>query len=203
MPKIVDFDAKRREIASKAVALLVRDGIQETNLGKVAESCGMGRTSMYEYFRNIGELIDFTLEETFTQMREGFKALLQNRNDSAAEQIVNLMQYLETFAVREKERMVLVLDFLFHPDRVTPGVSFDVQAQVRLLRAELERLLVASVKSGEICPVNTSSMAFTLFAFIEAATVHAALYRNVRLDETMGDIRILIDGLKAQAPGNQ
>ena len=104
---------------------------------------------------------------------------------------------VERVAVLDKPKMILVLDFLLHPNRKAPKIDFDVQEHVRRLRAGLERLLVLGVESGELKPMNPLSMAFTLFSFIEAATVHSALYDNISLESTLSDIRLLIDGLKA------
>jgi AcrR family transcriptional regulator len=197
MPKIIDYDARRREIAAKSVPVLVRDGIQEANLGKIADECGMGRTTLYQYFRNIGELIEFTLAEVFEGLDAEANALLKDASLGSAERLLRFMRYLEREAIQDKDRMVLVLDFLLHPQRRTPGVAFNVQERVRRLRAELERILERAVAEGELRPLDPKSMAFTLFAFVEAATIHGALYDNISLDNTMRDIDILIAGLRA------
>jgi Transcriptional regulator len=197
MPKIVDYDAKRREIASTAISVLVRDGILEANLGKIADECGMGRTTLYQYFRNIGELIDFSLADTFADLDAEADALLGDGEMDAVERLVRFMRYLERVAILDKDRMVLVLDFLLHPSRQSPGVAFDVQERTRVLRGELAKVIGRAVESGKLKPIDPGSMAFTLFAFIEAATVHGALYDNISLEDTMRDIELLIDGLRA------
>jgi AcrR family transcriptional regulator len=195
VPKIVDFDAKRREIAAQAVAVLVRDGILEANMGKIAVSCAMGRTTLYQYFRDIGELVDFTLAETFGSMNAEAEALLRNESIGAVDRLRRFMHYLVREAIEDKDRMVLVLDFLLHPHRVVPGVAFNVQQHVRVIRGELENILARAVKDGELRDVDSKSMAFTLFAFVEAATVHGALYDNISLENTLRDIDRLIFGL--------
>jgi AcrR family transcriptional regulator len=196
MPKIIDYEAKRREIADRAAAVLARDGILEANLGKIADLCGMGRTTLYQYFPNIGKLVDFTLADTFSRLKLGAEAILKDSSLRAVDRLVNLMQYLERVAILDQDRMVLVLDFLLHPRRETPGVSFDVQEHVRMLRGELEKMLEQAIASGEIIKIDAKSMAFTLFAFVEASTVHGALYGNISLEDTMRDIQLLIEGLR-------
>ena len=197
MPKIIDYDARRREISATAISLLVRDGIQEANLGKIADRCGMGRTTLYQYFRNIGELIDFALAETFERLDAEANALRQDSSIGAVDRLFRFMQYLERVAILDKDRMVLVLDFLLHPHRETPGIAFDVQEHVRILRGELEQILAQAIAAGELRCADAKSMAFTLFAFIEAATVHSALYDNISLENTMRDINLLISGMRA------
>lgn len=198
MPKIIDYEAKRREIAAKAVPILARDGLQESNLGRVADSCGMGRTTLYQYFRNMGELVSFTLEDTFARMSAESASLRGDASLGPVERLLSFMRFLEREAILDKDRMILVLDFLLHPRRARADVSFDVPEHVRMLRAELEAVLAAAAASGELRPLDAKSMAFTLFAFVEAATVHSALYDNISLDATLRDIEILVEGLRAR-----
>jgi len=196
MPKIVDYEARRREIADKTVSVLVRDGFRELKLGKVAALCGLGRTTIYQYFRNVGQIIDFALAEVFARLHAEMDAVAKDTELAPSGKLLRVMDYLERVAILDKERMILVLDFLLHPKREVPGVGFNVQAQVRTLREGLERVLVAAVEAGEIRPLDAKSMAFTLFSFIEAATVHSALYDNISLEDTIRDMRILIQGLR-------
>jgi len=198
MPKIVDYDARRKDIADKTVSVLVRDGFRELKLGKVAALCGIGRTTIYQYFRNIGQIIDYALADVFKRLDAEIAAAAADDSLAPSGKLLRVMEFLERVAILDKERMVLVLDFLLHPKREVPGVKFDVQEHVRALRVGLERVLQAGVDSGELRPMDAKSMAFTLFSFVEAATVHSALYDNISLDTTLRDLRILLDGLKAR-----
>jgi AcrR family transcriptional regulator len=195
MPKIVDHAARRRHIATKAVAVLVRDGIQDAHLGKVADECGLARTTLYQSFKNLDELIDFILAETFDLLEA--KALVQDPSLDPVERIRQFLHLQARVAIEEKEKMVLVLDLLLHPHRQAAGRKFDAPERVRTLRAELAGLLEQAVAAGEFKPLDARSMAFTLFTFVEAATVHAVYYDNSRLDDTVRDIDLLIEGLRA------
>jgi AcrR family transcriptional regulator len=200
MPKIVDYDARRREIAAAATSVLARDGIQEATLAKVADRCGMGRTTLYQYFKDIDELVELVLADTFERLGSEAAALRADRSLGPTERLIGFLRYLEREAVLDRERMILVLDFLLHPRRRLPGMAFDVPEHVRSLRAQLEAVLAEAVTAGELRPLDSKSMAFTLFAFIEAATVHGALYGNISFEDTMRDLELLVDGLRARAP---
>ncbi len=197
MPKIIDHDAKRREIAQTAISVFVRDGIREAHLGTVAALCSFGRTTMYQYFRNIDEVLAFSLEEIFSRLMKDIESVAEKPGNSATEKLLDLLFFLEKVAVEDKERMILVLDFLLHPKRIIPGMSFDVSGKVRELRASVERLLEAGVKSGELKQVSAKSMGFTLFSLVEAAAIHSVLYDNISLEETVASTKVLIEGLRA------
>lgn len=50
MPKVVDKDAKRRDLVKAATALFGRDGYAATKIADVARAAGVGKGTMYEYF---------------------------------------------------------------------------------------------------------------------------------------------------------
>lgn len=50
MPKVVDKDAKRRDLVKAAAALFGRDGYAATKIADVARAAGVGKGTMYEYF---------------------------------------------------------------------------------------------------------------------------------------------------------
>lgn len=141
--------------------------------------------------------MEFTLAETFGRLDQEAELLQRDHGIDAVDRLLRFLAFLEEVAIKDKDRMVLVLDFLLHPRRKQEGVSFDVQEHVRTLRRELEAILTEAVASGELRAMDTTSMAFTLFAFIEAATIHGALYDNISLESTMRDITLLIEGLRA------
>jgi AcrR family transcriptional regulator len=201
MPKIIDYETRRREIAALAISVLVRDGIQKASMASIALSCGMRRTTLYQYFSHVGELVDFTLSEIFGTLDAKAVALLTDSSLGPVERLLLFMHDLAREAITDRNRMVLVLDFLLHPHRKVPGVEFDVQEHVRTLRGELENMLSRAIEGGELHAIDAKSMAFTLFAFIEAATVHAALYENISLENTIRDVDRLILGLRHPVSG--
>lgn len=56
MPKIVDKDAKRRDLVKVATKLFARDGYAATKIADVAKAAGVGKGTMYEYFASKEEL---------------------------------------------------------------------------------------------------------------------------------------------------
>ncbi|MBL8967064.1 MAG: TetR/AcrR family transcriptional regulator [Spirochaetaceae bacterium] len=196
MPKIVDYEARRNEIAVKAVSIFVRDGFHEANLSKIADLCGFGRTTIYKYFKNKDEIFIYTIEDVFSRLDRMTAAVVEDREASPSAKLETLLGLLVRKAVEEKDRMILILDILLHPERKDPSSSVDAGAKVRALRAALERLIQDGIAAGELKQVNAEAMAFTLFSLVEAATVHNSIYGNFSLEETLGAAKALLEGLR-------
>jgi AcrR family transcriptional regulator len=54
---------RRREIFDAAVSLLLAKGFQETSMREIAEAAGMGKSSLYDYFKTKDEILVFVIEE--------------------------------------------------------------------------------------------------------------------------------------------
>jgi AcrR family transcriptional regulator len=51
MPKIVNRDKKRSEIAQKAIEILAKRGFQATTIQDIADASGLGKGTIYHYFK--------------------------------------------------------------------------------------------------------------------------------------------------------
>ena len=75
MPKVVDIPARRREILEAAAAVFARHGYRGTSLERVAAAMGMGKSSLYHYFRTKEALFATLADETLRREAELFDVL--------------------------------------------------------------------------------------------------------------------------------
>jgi AcrR family transcriptional regulator len=195
MPKIVDFDARRREIAAKAVSVFAKDGLADANLSKIAELCGFGRTTIYKYFKNKDEIFLYALEEIFSRVEGETRAIAADPGMGAAEKLLGLLEVLVSASVEDKERMVLVMELIL--DRDSEGLEGETRKRTMALRRTFEKVLQEGIAKGEIKEVKAAPMAFALFSLVEAYVLQSSLFSGFSYDEAMEATRILLDGLRA------
>lgn len=63
MAKIVDKKEKKAEIIAAALRVLGRKGISETKIQDIAEEAGIGKGTIYLYFKNKAEILNSILEQ--------------------------------------------------------------------------------------------------------------------------------------------
>jgi AcrR family transcriptional regulator len=91
MPKIVNRDKKRQEIAQKAIALLARKGFQSTTIQDIADAAGLGKGTIYHYFKTKEEILLVISKELFHEMERSFGAALL-RIDEPLEKLAALIE---------------------------------------------------------------------------------------------------------------
>lgn len=77
MPKIVDKEQKRREIALSCSNLIHEIGIRKLTVAQVAITAGIGKGTIYEYFENkddiVFEIINIHIEQYHNEFLETIK----------------------------------------------------------------------------------------------------------------------------------
>ena len=70
MPKVVDVEARREELAAAAARVIARSGIASASMREVAAEAGWTTGTLVHYFRNKRELLRFTLESSLERRLE-------------------------------------------------------------------------------------------------------------------------------------
>jgi len=81
VPKIVNHEKMRSEIARKAIALLAKKGFQATTIQDIANAAGVGKGTIYHYFRTKEEILLVVSNELFYEMERSFGAALLRIDD--------------------------------------------------------------------------------------------------------------------------
>ena len=91
MAKIIDKKAKKAEILEAALQVLGRKGIAGTKIQDIAEEAGIGKGTIYLYYRNKEEILQSILEshvDTSAQATHQFK----ESNQSAEQKVKTLLE---------------------------------------------------------------------------------------------------------------
>ncbi len=63
-----ELEKRRSEIFDIVVPLILRKGFQETSMREIAEAAGMGKSTLYDYFKTKDEILIFILEKQISEM---------------------------------------------------------------------------------------------------------------------------------------
>lgn len=75
MPKIVDHEARRKEIADVTWQVIRRDGLDKASIRNIAKEADMSVGSIRHYFEDQDELLSFSMKLVSERVRERIKGL--------------------------------------------------------------------------------------------------------------------------------
>ncbi|MBM2618930.1 TetR family transcriptional regulator C-terminal domain-containing protein [Actinoplanes sp. LDG1-06] len=109
MPKVVDHEARRRELAAAVGRVIARDGVAEVSIRSVAAESGWSSGALRHYFATRGELLAFACEQVIDQVTERITGM--DTPDGVREAVLAVL--LETMPVDERRHAEATIAFSF------------------------------------------------------------------------------------------
>ena len=104
MPKIVDHEQRRRELAEAVWRVIRRTGVDGASVRTVAQEAGWSAGALRHYFRTQSELLDFAIELAAERIRQRVSALeLADDPRRAVEQLLSELLPLDDERRAENE----------------------------------------------------------------------------------------------------
>jgi AcrR family transcriptional regulator len=153
MPKIVDHDARRRELAAAVLRVIVRDGVADVSIRSVAAESGWSSGALRHYFATRAELLAFACERVIEQVTERVEAMPA---PVSAREVL-----LQTMPVDEQRHIEASIAFAF----LALGLGDPALARVQRLHFTRMYELCRAMSPGE-------HAARRLHAVVDGLTVH-------------------------------
>jgi len=149
VPKEVDHDARRRELADAASRVIARNGLSATTLAQVAEESGWSIGSIRYYFPNKDELIASALWRVGERVDERIRRRTAG-GMSVADLRIAAVELLPLDAIRREEALVH-LAFMAQA-AVVPALADAAEDAARRLHEPLAARIAHAVQAGELPP---------------------------------------------------
>ncbi|MFF3573732.1 TetR/AcrR family transcriptional regulator [Nocardia jiangxiensis] len=161
MPKRVDHDQRRREIAAALCRLAGERGLEGVSLSEVAAAAGMSKGLVQHYFRNK----DLMLRYATGYLRERLEQRVADRTAAATSQPRELLRavLLALLPLDRDDRTesLVATAFLFRALQ-DPAVAERFREGRTLLRTALITWIEATYPSGRVAPVQEADMLLAL-----------------------------------------
>lgn len=195
MPKIVDYESKKQEIIEKARIVFAKRGYRNTNLSHISKKCGIGRTTLYQYFANKDEIFYHTMGSTLEEIKSQVNVIALDEQLTFVDKLKKIIHKL-TEEQKHNNTFILLLEVWLVLKRENNETLEKLKDYTRELKSTLEELIAEAINAKEIKPIDSKSLAETIYTFIETFTLQRTsnyLDSKVKVES----LNLLIDGLKA------
>jgi AcrR family transcriptional regulator len=201
MTKIVDKEQKTRDIARAALRVFSQLGYHQTRMADIAAEAGIGKGTVYEYFRNKQEILQFELDQYFSTFKEGFAETLR-QTSGAAERLLTLIDFAFNHVSEWEEHCSVFVDYFGVARREeAPGLS--LKQIYEEMGAVLRFLIQEGQASGqirkELDPVATAELLISIF---DGIVLHGVFAERACGTESLKStaITLVSKGLLVQQP---
>jgi AcrR family transcriptional regulator len=148
MPKIVDKKKKAEAISDAALKVFRKHGYDKTRMVDIAQMAGMGKGTLYEYFKDKADILRFAFDQYFSVFSEGvLKAMKEKTKPS--EKILSLIDFALQHAAEWEDHCAVYVDY-FGAARTEQGKRFSLSGIYAEMKDILENLIKEAQLAGEI-----------------------------------------------------
>lgn len=179
MPKVVDHEVRRAELADAALDIAAEHGIKAVTTRAVAERSGWSTGVLNHYFRSHRDLLLGALRRAAEIQGRMFKEL---RLDERVDPLSRLRLLVETILPLDDRRVAMTRIFLvFYAEAAAdPVAREEIVDYLHNWRRVVERVIVEAQATGQIDPVlDAAQLATELVALSDGLAMHAMLDPDV------------------------
>lgn len=193
MPKVIDHDQRRQEIAEAVWRLILRDGISAVSVRDVAAEAGLSTGSLRHMFTSKADMLAYSMELVHIRLRARVRAHLAI-TDPRERALAMLAETLPLDEVRRCQLVVILALNTEAPSHPQLGeLANSAQLEARKGYVALLRYLVRNGVVSERHDLDIEAM--RLHAFVDGVAIHALLGGTDSPESALRMVTEHLDGL--------
>ncbi len=178
------IEDKRRRIIEAAVTVFARRGLERGKIADIATEAGIGKGTIYEYFRSKEEIFAAIIEGFFQEINQAFLPVLNSRRPPV-EKITRLIDYsfdfLDQFMQSDQADDWTIIMEIFTQGMRADGDPQLQEATARAVHSAIDQfipMLEEGIAAGLFRDVDPPYFALVLFGALDGLAMHFYLQRH-------------------------
>jgi len=196
VPRIVDKKEKAVRIGSAAITVFRRLGYHRTRMVDIAEAAGIGKGTLYEYFRNKDEILRFEFERYFAAFQSG-AAAAGAEADSPGNRLLSLVHFAVEHVTEWEDHCAVYVDY-FGSARSDGEAAFSLSNIYAQIEDVIRLVIDEGQASGEIDgALDPGATAELLVSDFEGVVLHGVFAKRRRKAESLRPtaLRLITNGI--------
>ena len=194
---IVNHEARKHDILEQALRLFAEQGYGAVTFQKIADRCGIARTTLYKYFGDKREIFDYTVSMATQELADRYREALATP-DSARVKIEKVLEHVLLVIFRHRTLLTVILDYVLAARRGRQNMRRTIARHTIGLRIVLHRLVLEGMARGEWPRQPVGTTVSLLYSLMEAAILRITISQNADFDELMAMVRTTLANMASR-----
>lgn len=197
MAIVVEHEKRKHEILQKALDVFINEGYEDATYQKIADKCGITRTTLYIYFKNKQEIFGFSIKQLLTEIETSLLGILETPELSNEQILRKVMETLIDISLQNAKLFEVLLPYLIQMKQVGKDPNLSVKRRVLRVRHLLSSLLIQGVNAKEFKKINIHATGELLYGLIESSIFRISVLNQKDGTEIKKAMNVAIDGILA------
>ena len=195
MAIIVEHDKRKHEILEKSLGLFCKEGYDDVTFQKIADACGITRTTLYIYFKNKREIFSFSIKQLTTATEVHFLETINDSTIDNATCLKNVMHDAIDVCSENRQLFIVLLQYLTSLQKSGIDVAKRVRRRTIRMIHLLSTIIIRGQKAGEFVKKPVKDINEIFISIIEAEIFKTAVLGAKNFEDTKAAVDIAVDGL--------
>lgn len=196
MAIVVEHDKRKHEILQKSLDVFIDEGYEDATFQKIADRCGITRTTLYIYFKNKYEIFLGSLKELLSDLEITLKKICSNEKITSEEALRQIMTAIADTIESNKKLFSVLLNYLMQLKKSGVDTNERVLRRVIRLRHLMTSILIKGIQNKEFKELNVKDINEMFYGLIEAAIFRIAVLNKDNIQELRDSLNTIIDTFK-------
>lgn len=192
MAIVVEHEKRRFEILEKALDVFVEEGYEDATFQKIADRCGITRTTLYLYFKNKREIFVWSIKQLTEGLEISLRGVMDDASMSHTRRLEIVMHEIIDRCIVNRRLLNVVLNYLLQAQKTGKDPDSRVKRRTIRLRHLLSQIIIAGRDAGEFPGVNVKDANELLYALVEACVFRIAILDRDKADDIKAAMSLAI-----------
>ncbi len=197
MAIVVEHDKRKQEILQKSLDVFIEEGYEDATFQKIADRCGITRTTLYIYFKNKHEIFLGSIKELLSEVEIALKKIMADSSLTAEAALRKILTTLADACESNKKLFSVLLNYLMQLKKSGVDTSERVRRRVIRVRHLLSTILIKGIQKGEFKDINVKDANETLYGLMESAIFRIAVLNQDDVADIKAALNSTVDLFKA------
>jgi len=195
MAIVVEHEKRRFEILEKALDIFTEEGYEDATFQKIADRCGITRTTLYLYFKNKREIFVWSIKQLTDSVEVSLREMMTRDNVAYPECLEVVMHTIVDRCTDNRQLFNVVLTYLLQAQKTGKDPDSRVKRRTIRLRHLLSQIIIAGKNAGHFKDINVRDANEMFYGLIESTIFRIAILGREESEESKAAISLAIKGI--------
>jgi len=196
MAIVVEHEKRRYEILEKALDIFIEEGYEDATFQKIADRCGITRTTLYLYFKNKREIFIWSIKQLTDTVEKDLKVTMSS-DQPYAKRLESVMHTLVDRCTENRRLFNVVLTYLLQAQKTGKDPDSRVKRRTIRLRHLISQMLIAGKDAGEFNITNVKDANELFYGLVESAIFRIAILDHQSADDVKAAMTLAVRGISS------
>ena len=194
MAIVVEHDKRKHDILQKSLDVFIEEGYEDATFQKIADRCGITRTTLYIYFKNKHEIFLGSIKELLSALEVSLSAILADQSLTTEESLRQILNKIIDYCEESQKLFIVLLSYFMQLKKSGIDIEEKIRRRVVRLRHLLSTIMIRGIQNKEFKNMNVKDMNELLYGLIESAICRLTVLNQKDISDIRKTLDLAVDG---------